>query len=85
VARAEIRRKFMPKTAGPDFPIIVTSFEVAMLDARFLAHYQWKYVVVDEVAEKNRCYILLLFYGLFPILYSRVRSMISTGASVEKF
>ncbi|CAD6206448.1 unnamed protein product [Miscanthus lutarioriparius] len=48
VARAEIRRKFMPKTAGPDFPIIVTSFEVAMLDARFLAHYQWKYVVVDE-------------------------------------
>lgn len=85
MARAEIRRKFMPKTAGPDFPIIVTSFEVAMLDARFLARYKWQYVVVDEVTEKNICSILLLFYGLFPILYSCVSSMISTGASVEKF
>lgn len=85
VARAEIRRKFMPKTAGPDFPIIVTSYEIAMLDARFLAHYRWTYVVVDEVTKKNRCCILLLFYGLFPSLYSCVSSMISTGTSVEKF
>jgi hypothetical protein len=53
VARAEIRRKFMPKTAGPDFPIIVTSYEIAMLDARFLAHYRWTYVVVDEVTKKT--------------------------------
>ncbi|KAL6843472.1 hypothetical protein ACP4OV_026534 [Aristida adscensionis] len=48
VARAEMRRKCMPKTAGPDFPIVVTSYEIAMSDARFLAHYKWKYVVVDE-------------------------------------
>ncbi|KAL6845692.1 hypothetical protein ACP4OV_024515 [Aristida adscensionis] len=37
VARAEIRRKFMPKAVGPDFPIVVTSYDVAMCDARFLA------------------------------------------------
>ncbi|GJM96432.1 hypothetical protein PR202_ga13268 [Eleusine coracana subsp. coracana] len=47
-ARAEIRRKFLPKTASPDFPIVVTSYEMAMSDARFLAHHKWKYVVVDD-------------------------------------
>ena len=55
VARAEIRRKFMPKTndaVSPDFPIVVTSYEMAMSDAKFLAHYKWKYVVVDEVMGK---------------------------------
>ncbi|EMS55733.1 ATP-dependent DNA helicase DDM1 [Triticum urartu] len=48
VARAELRRKFMPKKVGPNFPIIITSFEMAMFDAKLLANYQWKYVVVDE-------------------------------------
>ncbi|TVU45339.1 hypothetical protein EJB05_04824 [Eragrostis curvula] len=47
-ARAEIRRKHLPKTVGPDFPIVVTSYEMAMSDARFLAQHKWKYVVVDE-------------------------------------
>ena len=49
MARAEVRRKFMPKTVGPDFPIVVTSYEMAMSDAKFLAVHKWKYVVVDEV------------------------------------
>ncbi|KAM3310882.1 hypothetical protein ACQJBY_031512 [Aegilops geniculata] len=48
VARTELRRKHMPKTVGPDFPIIITSYEMAMFDAKFLANYKWKYVVVDE-------------------------------------
>ena len=30
------------------FPIVVTSYEIVMADAKFLAHYKWKYVVVDE-------------------------------------
>ncbi|KAM0871534.1 hypothetical protein ACQ4PT_039338 [Festuca glaucescens] len=47
-ARTELRRKYMPKTIGPDFPIIITSYEMAMYDARLLANYKWKYVVVDE-------------------------------------
>lgn len=52
-ARAEIRRKFMPTNVGPDFPIVVTSYEMAMFDAKFLAAYKWKYVVVDEVMGKH--------------------------------
>ncbi|KAL6222423.1 hypothetical protein ACLB2K_005815 [Fragaria x ananassa] len=47
--RDEIRRKHMPKSVGPNFPIIVTSYEVALADARrCLKHYNWKYLVVDE-------------------------------------
>lgn len=42
--------KYMPKTIGPKFPIVLTSYEVALNDARkYLRHYNWKYVVVDEV------------------------------------
>ncbi|KAF8751040.1 hypothetical protein HU200_012273 [Digitaria exilis] len=48
VARAEIRRKFLPKTVGPDFPIVVTSYEMAMEDVEFLAVRTWKYIIVDE-------------------------------------
>ncbi|KAH0909033.1 hypothetical protein HID58_032354 [Brassica napus] len=47
--RDELRRKHMPKTVGPKFPIVITSYEVAMNDARKnLRHYPWKYVVIDE-------------------------------------
>lgn len=48
--RDQIRRKYMPRTIGPKFPIILTSYEVALNDARkYLRHYNWKYLVVDEV------------------------------------
>ncbi|XP_058180037.1 ATP-dependent DNA helicase DDM1-like isoform X2 [Rhododendron vialii] len=47
--RDEIRRKFMPRTTTPKFPIVVTSYEIALSDARkHLRHYNWKYIVVDE-------------------------------------
>ncbi|PIA55710.1 hypothetical protein AQUCO_00700192v1 [Aquilegia coerulea] len=47
--RDEIRKKHMPRNIGPKFPIVITSYEVAMNDARrHLKHYSWKYVVVDE-------------------------------------
>lgn len=50
--REEIRRKHMPKTVGPKFPLVVTSYEIAMSDAKkFLRHYNWKYLVVDEVSH----------------------------------
>lgn len=50
--RDEIRRKHMPKEIGPQFPIVITSYEVAMGDARkVLKNYNWKYVVVDEVSD----------------------------------
>ncbi|XP_059623678.1 ATP-dependent DNA helicase DDM1-like [Cornus florida] len=47
--RDETRRKHMPRTIGPKFPIIITSYEVALNDAKkHLRHYNWKYIVVDE-------------------------------------
>ncbi|KAL4180565.1 hypothetical protein AMTRI_Chr13g125920 [Amborella trichopoda] len=46
--RLQFRKNHMPRSIGPDFPIIVTSYEIAMNDSKFLSHFTWKYVVVDE-------------------------------------
>ena len=46
--RDQIRMKYMPRKISPKFPIILTSYEVALNDARkYLRHYHWKYLVVD--------------------------------------
>ncbi|XP_072971331.1 ATP-dependent DNA helicase DDM1 [Typha angustifolia] len=58
--RMEIRRKFMPKEIGPKFPLIVTSYEIVLSDAKFLAHHKWKYVVVDEGHRLKNSKCLLL-------------------------
>ena len=31
-----------------EFPIVVTSYEICMNDKKFLANYQWRYIIVDE-------------------------------------
>ncbi|KAK7307542.1 hypothetical protein VNO77_40710 [Canavalia gladiata] len=47
--RDEIRMKHMPRTIGPKFPLVITSYEIALNDARkHLGSYNWKYLVVDE-------------------------------------
>ncbi|GAA0149614.1 DNA helicase [Lithospermum erythrorhizon] len=47
--RDRIRSKHMPRTVGPNFPIVITSYEIALSDTRkHLRHYNWKYLVVDE-------------------------------------
>ena len=48
--RAEIRNTRMPvrSVADETFPVIVTSFEIAMFDRKFLQKYQFKYLIVDE-------------------------------------
>ncbi|EOA12947.1 hypothetical protein CARUB_v10025927mg [Capsella rubella] len=59
--RDDLRRKHMPKTVGPKFPIVITSYEVAMNDAkRSLRHYPWKYVVIDEGhrLKNHKCKLL---------------------------
>ncbi|KAK2975847.1 hypothetical protein RJ640_022864 [Escallonia rubra] len=59
--RDEIRRKHMPRTVGAKFPIVVTSYEVAMNDAKkHLRHYNWKYMVVDEGhrLKNSKCKLL---------------------------
>ncbi|XP_011041789.1 PREDICTED: ATP-dependent DNA helicase DDM1-like isoform X2 [Populus euphratica] len=59
--RDEIRRKHMPRSIGFKFPIIVTSYEIALCDAKkYLRHYPWKYVVVDEGhrLKNSKCKLL---------------------------
>ncbi|KAL4915083.1 SNF2 family N-terminal domain-containing protein [Aspergillus aurantiobrunneus] len=48
--RAEIRKKFMNlrNQKSADFPVICTSYEISMNDRKFLAQYQWRYIIVDE-------------------------------------
>ena len=36
------------KSAGPDFPVMVTSYEIVMADIKALQKYKWKYIIVDE-------------------------------------
>lgn len=51
----------MPKAIGPKFPIVVTSYEMALAEARrMLKQYEWKYVVVDEVSD-------LIVQARFPV------------------
>ncbi|XP_028279978.1 lymphoid-specific helicase [Parambassis ranga] len=30
------------------FPVVITSFEISMIDRKFLQRFQWKYLIVDE-------------------------------------
>ncbi|XP_075501519.1 ATP-dependent DNA helicase DDM1-like [Primulina tabacum] len=60
-ARDEIRRNHMPRTLGPKFPVVITSYEIALNDARKnLRHYSWKYLVVDEGHRLKNSKCLLL-------------------------
>ncbi|KAJ6800143.1 ATP-dependent DNA helicase DDM1 isoform X1 [Iris pallida] len=66
--RMAIRKKHTPKSIGPKFPLIITSYEVALRDARALAFYRWKYVVVDEGHRlKNMNCLLIKQLKLLPI------------------
>lgn len=63
--RDEIRRKQMPRSIGHEFPIIVTSYEVAMNDARrSLRHYNWKYIVIDEVNDPTNIALNALSHSM---------------------
>ena len=48
--REEMRRKRMKmqNQRDMDFPVICTSYEICMNDRKFLAGYQWRYIIVDE-------------------------------------
>ncbi|XP_019183028.1 PREDICTED: ATP-dependent DNA helicase DDM1 isoform X2 [Ipomoea nil] len=67
--RDELRRKHMPRTIGAKFPIVITSYEVVLSDARkHLRHYSWKYLVVDEGHRlKNSKCKLLKELKLLPV------------------
>ncbi|ERF73907.1 hypothetical protein EPUS_05919 [Endocarpon pusillum Z07020] len=48
--RADIRRKKMKMQDQKkfEFPVVVTSYEICMNDRKYLANYQWRYIIVDE-------------------------------------
>lgn len=48
--RARIRGEAMKlkNQKDRDFPVVCTSYEICMNDRKFLAQYQWKYIIVDE-------------------------------------
>ncbi|KAL4978412.1 SNF2 family N-terminal domain-containing protein [Aspergillus desertorum] len=48
--RAQLRRKFinLRDQKNADFPVVCTSYEICMNDRKFLAQYQWRYIIVDE-------------------------------------
>lgn len=68
----------MPRTIGPKFPIIVTSYEVALTDSKkYLRHYSWKYLVIDEVSDPTNLSTELLLPFLTYIFLLK-------GTQVEK-
>jgi ATP-dependent DNA helicase len=48
--RAQIRQDHlkMEDQKAVNFPVVVTSYEICMNDRKFLANYQWRYIIVDE-------------------------------------
>lgn len=65
--RARLRKEFVRKTVGPDFPIIVTTYNMVLVEQKWLAKYDWKYVVVDEVKEEHISESLHFYH--FSLLY----------------
>lgn len=47
--RTKLRQRFMnPTNIDEKYPIIVTSYEIAMIDSNFLRRIHWKLLCVDE-------------------------------------
>lgn len=46
--REEIRRKRLRNPGSEDFPVICTSYEICMNDRKHLAHFGWKFIIIDE-------------------------------------
>ena len=46
--REEIRRASLRNPSSPEFPVICTSYEICMNDRKHLAHYGWKFIIIDE-------------------------------------
>ncbi|PVU89778.1 hypothetical protein BB560_006273 [Smittium megazygosporum] len=46
--RTLLRKRNLNQDLGPKFPIIITTYEIVMRDSKYLKHFAWKYIVVDE-------------------------------------
>lgn len=46
--REEIRRTRLRNPSSQDFPVVCTSYEICMNDRKHLAHFGWKFIIIDE-------------------------------------
>jgi ATP-dependent DNA helicase len=46
--RAQLRKTEMKRPGSPEFPVIVTSYDICMNDRKYLAKFGWKFIIVDE-------------------------------------
>ena len=46
--RSQILRKHIIKRNMYSYPVVITSYEIAMNDRKSLQGVQWKYLIVDE-------------------------------------
>jgi len=46
--RADIRKKQFKNPGSEQFPVVCTSYEICMNDRKHLAHYGWKFIIIDE-------------------------------------
>jgi len=46
--RQALRHNELRNPGTPDFPVVVSSYEIIIADRKFLQRYDWKYIIVDE-------------------------------------
>ncbi|KAF2430164.1 SNF2 family helicase/ATPase-like protein PasG [Tothia fuscella] len=46
--REAIRNKHFKRPGSPEFPVVITSYEICMNDRKFLANFGWKFIIIDE-------------------------------------
>jgi ATP-dependent DNA helicase len=44
--REAIRRKSFKHPGSPEFPVVITSYEICMNDRKFLANFGWKFIII---------------------------------------
>ena len=46
--REELRHTRLRNPSSADFPVVCTSYEICMNDRKHLAHFGWKFIIIDE-------------------------------------
>ncbi|KAI5291279.1 hypothetical protein KEM52_000213 [Ascosphaera acerosa] len=80
--RAQLRRRRMrpQDQRRADFPVVCTSYEICMNDKKFLAKYQWKYIIVDE-GHRLKNFNCRLIKEL--LTYSSANRLLLTGTPLQ--
>lgn len=49
--REALRRKKLVKQGSPEFPVVCTSYEICMNDRKYLAKFNWKFIIIVRCAS----------------------------------